>query len=88
MQQRQQQQSRTQKGDLGELYAAHWFARNHYRVWIPFGHSPHADLIAEQNGTLLKVQVKTSTVFRKGRWEITLSTKGGNRSWEWKSQMH
>jgi len=27
------------------------------------------------------VQVKTSTVYRNGRWEVTICTRGGNRSW-------
>ena len=29
----------------------------------------------------LRVQVKTTTVFRKGRWCVTLATRGGNQSW-------
>jgi hypothetical protein len=27
------------------------------------------------------VQVKTSRLYRLGRWDIMLATKGGNRSW-------
>ena len=30
---------------------------------------------------LISVQVKTSTVFRNGRYEVTLATRGGNQSW-------
>jgi len=30
---------------------------------------------------LLRVQVKTTTVFRKGRWDLTICTRGGNQSW-------
>ena len=42
-----------------------------YTLWIPFGHSPDADLIAEDDERrFLRVQVKTSTVFRKGRWAV------------------
>jgi hypothetical protein len=33
------------------------------------------------DGRLVRVQVKTSRVFRLGRWEISLATRGGNRSW-------
>ncbi len=30
---------------------------------------------------MLRVQVKTSTVWRNRRWEVTVCTRGGNRSW-------
>ena len=30
---------------------------------------------------MLRVQVKTTRVFRNGRWDTTLCTRGGNRSW-------
>ena len=59
----------------------HWLAMRGARVAIPMGHSPDWDLIAELDGRLLRVQVKTSTVFRGGRWEVTLCTRGGNQSW-------
>jgi hypothetical protein len=29
----------------------------------------------------LRVQVKTSTCWRNGRFEVTLATRGGNQSW-------
>ena len=51
------------------------------KLYIPLGHSPDCDLIADRDGDLLRVQVKTSTVFRKRRWEVTLCTRGGNQSW-------
>jgi hypothetical protein len=70
-----------QQGDWGELSAMHWLAMRGARVAIPVGHSPDWDLIAELGGRLLRVQVKTSTVFRGGRWEVTLCTRGGNQSW-------
>jgi hypothetical protein len=48
---------------------------------MPVFHSPDFDLVADFGAGLLRVQVKTSTVFRNGRWEIALATRGGNRSW-------
>jgi hypothetical protein len=30
---------------------------------------------------LAKVQVKTSTLFRRGRWQTMIATRGGNQSW-------
>jgi len=40
------------------------------------------DLVADFfDGRMLRVQVKTSTSFRHGRFEVTLCTRGGNQSW-------
>jgi hypothetical protein len=47
----------------------------------PFGHSAHYDLIADFDGRLARVQVKTSTCRYKRRWAVTVCTRGGNRSW-------
>jgi hypothetical protein len=69
------------QGDLGELEAARWLARAGFGLWFPFGHSPNADLIAEKDGSLLRVQVKTCTFERRGRFEVRLATGGGNQSW-------
>jgi hypothetical protein len=70
-----------EQGDFGEQSAIDWLRWNGYGVYLPLGHSPHSDLIAEDGARLLRVQVKTSTVFRNGRWDITVCTRGGNRSW-------
>lgn len=69
------------QGDIGEGIAASWLMQQGYGVWIPFGHSPDCDLLAERDERLLRIQVKTSTVFRKGRWSVSTCTRGGNRSW-------
>jgi hypothetical protein len=69
-----------EQGDLGELSAMEWLVSQGAKVAIPWGHSPDWDLIAELDGRLLRVQVKTCTCFRK-RWEVTLCTRGGNQSW-------
>jgi hypothetical protein len=71
----------TKTGDLGEFSALEWLGSRGYPVYFPIGHSPDVDLIAEINGRLLRVQVKTATVFRNGRFEVTLCTRGGNQSW-------
>jgi len=70
-----------EQGDLGEQSAIDWLRWHGYAVYLPFGHSPFSDLIAEDGPTLFRVQVKTSTVFRKGRWDVTVCTRGGNQSW-------
>lgn len=69
------------QGDIGEGIAASWLMQQGYGVWIPFGHSPDCDLLAQKDNKLLRVQVKTSTLFRKDRWTVATCTRGGNRSW-------
>jgi hypothetical protein len=69
------------QGDLGELSAMEWLGSRGYAIYLPVGHSPDCDLIAERDGSLLRVQVKTTTQFRKRRWDVTLCTRGGNQSW-------
>ncbi len=78
--------NRTQQGDLGEASAAEWFMSRGAVVLIPFGHSPHFDLVVELDGRLLRIQVKTSTQETEtpeGHWRglVSLSTAGGNQSW-------
>ncbi|MGI8731162.1 MAG: group I intron-associated PD-(D/E)XK endonuclease [Solirubrobacteraceae bacterium] len=72
-----------EQGDIGERAAAVWLLSNaNAYVFFPFGHSPDFDLVADMEGRLVRVQVKTSTVHLKnGRYEVTLATRGGNRSW-------
>ena len=69
------------QGDIGEMTAAEWLTRNGYGVWIPLCHSSDVDLIAEGEGSYYRIQVKTATVFRNGRYEVSLATRGGNQSW-------
>ncbi len=70
-----------EQGDIGERLAASWLLQAGYGVWVPFGHQRHVDLLAEADRKFWRVQVKTSTQFRDGRWCVTLCTRGGNRSW-------
>jgi hypothetical protein len=71
----------SRQGDAGELSAMCWLASQGAFVFIPVGHSPHVDLIADFGTKLVRVQVKTSTFQRKGRWEVLIATRGGNQSW-------
>ena len=78
--------NRRVQGDLGEFSAMEWLVSKGALVWIPLGHSPDVDLMAEIDGRVLKVQVKTST-YRlttsagDERWEVSIATNGGNQSW-------
>jgi hypothetical protein len=70
------------QGDAGEFSAMEWFVWQGASVYLPLGHSPDVDLVADMpDGRLLKVQVKTSTQFIKGRWSVMICTRGGNQSW-------
>jgi hypothetical protein len=70
-----------EQGDIGERAALYWLVAQGAHVSIPFGHSPHYDLIADFDGRLERVQVKTSSCRYKKRWSVTVCTRGGNRSW-------
>lgn len=69
------------QGDCGEFSALGWLLSQGARVYLPFEHSPDVDLVADFGDRLIRVQVKTSTVLRNGRFEVTLATRGGNQSW-------
>jgi hypothetical protein len=70
------------QGERGEQLAALWFEARGVPVFAPRFHNPRDfDFIVDWNDGAERVQVKTSTQLRKGRWEVTLCTRGGNRSW-------
>jgi hypothetical protein len=58
-----------------------WLISQEATVSLPFGHSPHYDLVADFRGCLIRVQVKTCRYYVNDRWQVTLCTRGGNRSW-------
>ena len=58
-----------------------WLATQGATVFIPGGHSPDVDLIANFGDEVVRVQVKTASHYRNARWEVTLCTRGGNQSW-------
>lgn len=58
-----------------------WLASKGAYVAIPLGHNPHWDLVADWDGRVLRVQVKTCTLLWKARWNVAVCTRGGNQSW-------
>jgi hypothetical protein len=70
-----------EQGNLGEYSAVEWFMSKGIPVAIPIGHSPDWDLVAEIDGKAVRVQVKTTGCFNKGRWDLHVCTRGGNQSW-------
>jgi len=69
------------QGDLGEASALEWLLSIGAYPFVPFGHSPNCDLMADLDGCPIRVQVKTSRRRTKTGWEVSLATRGGNRSW-------
>jgi PD-(D/E)XK endonuclease len=70
-----------EQGDIGELSAIVWLAGQGYPVFKPLFHSRRYDLVADVGSRLVRVEVKTTTLFRKARWEVAVCTRGGNQSW-------
>jgi hypothetical protein len=70
------------QGDLGEAAAIQWLTWIGACVSFPLFHSPDYDLIADLNGRLLRVQVKTSRCTDPSKhYAVQLATSGGNQSW-------
>lgn len=74
--------NRQAQGDLGEASARCWYAFAGHDIYLPTGHSPDADFIADSGDHLIRVQVKTcGYIGPRGRWEVSICTRGGNQSW-------
>jgi hypothetical protein len=69
------------QGDLGEASAIEWLVRAGARVSVPLFVHPDYDLVADFDGRLARVQVKTSVCWIRQRFVVALSTRGGNQSW-------
>lgn len=67
------------QGDVGVGVAIGWFASQGHTVCIPLTDSQDYDLVVDMGG-LWRVQVKTTTCIKKGKYEATLRVCGGNRS--------
>jgi Holliday junction resolvase-like predicted endonuclease len=71
-----------EQGDIGELSAMEWLASRGAHIYVPVGHSPDIDLVAEVDGVVLRIEVKTAShKTQASRWDVHISTKGGNQSW-------
>jgi hypothetical protein len=69
------------QGDAGELSAINWLVGAGARVYLPLFTDPDCDVVADWGDRIHRVQVKTSTCFRDGRFIVALCTRGGNQSW-------
>ena len=71
-------------GNIGEAVAISSFVKKGIPVYLPFGDNERSDLIAEFNGKLNRIQVKTSIKICDGKviFDLTSSTmhrKHGNK---------
>jgi len=70
-----------EKGDLAAAHAIAYFMTNGYEVCLPIGDKRPYDLIAEQDGTLFRVQVKFAGWYKgDNKYKAALRTMGGNQS--------
>lgn len=77
----QETRNSKKQGDIGLVTAIWWFERNGCPVSIPLTDSQDYDLVADVDGKLSKVQVRT-TYHKKpsGIYKADLRVRGGNRS--------
>ena len=68
------------QGDVGMGVAIGWFASQGTTVCIPLTDSQDYDLVVEIDGSLKKVQVKTTRCIRAGYYQCNLKVCGGNKS--------
>ena len=66
-------------GNIGEAVAIASFVKYDIPVYLPFGDNEKADLIAEFNGRLNKIQVKTSVKASDGRMIFDLTSRTTHR---------
>lgn len=62
-------------GDIGEAVCLTEFVKRNIKVYIPFSENSSVDLVADFNGKLNKIQVKTSEKLENGRisWNVSSS---------------
>lgn len=68
-----------QIGNIGEAMALTNFVKWGIPVYIPFGDNERADLIADFNGKLQKIQVKTSEKCENGKFNFSLISSTTHR---------
>jgi hypothetical protein len=69
------------QGDQGEYSAIWWLGSRFRNVAVPLGNCADYDVVADVEGRLVRVQVKTSRQRVNDRFVVTLCTRGGNQSW-------
>ncbi|MCK9482348.1 MAG: group I intron-associated PD-(D/E)XK endonuclease [Bacteroidia bacterium] len=65
-------------GMIGEAEVIAEFVKNQIPIYLPFGDNERCDLIAEFNGKLNKIQIKTSEKTSNGTITFELSSRRNN----------
>ncbi len=68
------------QGDIGLGVAIGWFASKGYTVSLPLTDSQDYDLVVDIQDKLCRIQIKTTSFVRGDNFYVSLSVKGGNRS--------
>ncbi len=76
----QQHRNTKKQGDAGLGIAIGWFSEQGLTVSVPLTDSQDYDLLVDSLDGLDRVQVKTTSYIRKGKYEVSLSVKGGNKT--------
>ena len=63
------------------MSAMEWLTWWGATVFVPVGHSPDVDLIADFGDGPLRIEVKTGTHRVGNGWCVPIATSGGNQSW-------
>jgi hypothetical protein len=69
------------QGNAGEYSAIQWLGSVGAIVGKPLIEHSDYDLFADFGAGAVRVQVKTSTNWVRGRFVVALCTRGGNQSW-------
>lgn len=67
-------------GNIGEAIAISSFVKYGIPIYLPFGDNEKSDLIAEFNGELNKIQVKTSIKAENGKMTFDLTSCTNHRN--------
>lgn len=68
-----------QRGNAGLSYAIAYFGCNGYTVSIPLNDTQDYDLIVDDGTSLKKVQVKSTSQTKDGRYLVSLKSCGGTK---------
>lgn len=74
----QNTQNTKQQGNVGIGQAIAYFTKQGYTVSLPLNDSQDYDLVVDMNGSLKKIQVKTTSYMRNNKYSVLLKSCGGS----------
>lgn len=74
-----------ERGNAGLSCAIAYFGMNGYTVSIPLNDTQDYDLIVDKDGLLQRVQVKSTSVYRYGAYQVSLRSCGGTKGKPYKT---